>query len=150
MYDETAGQYYADFRGIVPDFDFCCLLREFGMPQKTALYWHSMRLVVHDKKRKFLSNISEGALCAAPFAEDLMRALPPQFTAIRSENIYFFIDLMASTVKPMPQEEGSAINGAASVGIVVQRIREADAPTLTNCFAKGLLYLLAKGVLKFK
>lgn len=142
--------------GLVPDPDFCVVLAEHKFPQKTKFYWAASPLITENQEDIWFlltadeldaANLSPGnGLCfAAPVSEDFMRLCPPQYFVTFARFGFIFVDIIKTTIT---KEEAEGEKPAA-IGISFFRVKEADANTAANCWAKGLLYLLLKQIMAF-
>lgn len=143
--------------GLVPDPDFCTILAEYNFPQATKFYWATSRILTKQGDEVWVlltaDELAENGLkpgqaqCyAAPVCEEFMRVTPLQHYVMFAKFGYIFVDLMQTMLKSK-DVEGTAPKEFA---MTFHRIKEADAQTAANCWAKGFCYLLLNKKLGFK
>lgn len=142
--------------GLVPDPDFCIVLFDHGFPQKTKFYWTTNGLITAKQEEMWVLLTAEELeanglapgdkkVFAAPICEEFMRLTPMQYFVGWARFGFIFIDVSKTTFEHNPAEG----NKPASVAIAYNRIKEADAMSAPNCWAKGFCFLLLKGWMKF-
>lgn len=142
--------------GLVPDPDFCIVLFDHGFPQKTKFYWTASGILTAKQEEVWVLLSADeleahglepgkGKVFAAPICEEFMRLTPLQYYVGFARFGYIFIDITKTTMEKEAIVEGKAHQ---AVGVSFFRIKEADAATAANCWAKGFCYLLIKKMMQ--
>lgn len=135
--------------GLVPDPDFCVVLRDQGFPQEKARFYWVTSGVLSLKGEDVWALLSAdeldahgltpGVYCfAAPTVEHFMKTVPPRFAVIFAKTAFVFVDLLRT--KFGGEGESAKMN--------LCQIKEGAALTAANSWAQGTCYLLFKGHIK--
>lgn len=146
----------AEHLGLVPDPDYCVLLREHGFPQDTKFFWATSGIVnikqediwlLLSKDELEANGLEPGAgqCFAAPVCEEFMKFTPLQYFVTFARFGYIFVDIVKTTTTTEKTGEKSE-----NTAVAFYRIKEADSQTAANCWAKGFCYLLLKKMMSFK
>lgn len=145
--EPTVTALHARLKSLVPDFEFCCLLKRLGFPQNTIFGYEPGYITGINGKTSYVT-YSGGAsqVCAAPTADEMQLVAPNQFYIIRLGLGFSMIDMHGTKV----QKHAATDKTPEALSLIHKKIIEADAVTPANCWAKGLIYLATKHGLKFE
>lgn len=143
---------------VVPHPDFCVVLAGYGLKQEGGLfYWVDSGIADKDGKTVW-SLLEADSLCEtdvkpgtrgcfrAPTINELVAVTPSQYFVSWGRFAFLFVDLFKSEVRKEVSQDGKVTN----ISVIFSRIKEADAPDVADCYAKGLCYLLMEKRMSFE
>ena len=141
--------------GLVPDPDFCVVLKEHNFPQTTRFFWVTSGILTAKQEEVWVLATADDLeihglkpgdreCFAAPVVEEFMKVTPPSHYVMHTRFGYIFVDLTRTKFSE------NTLDKTKNVSIAFFRIKEVDDARAVNCFAKGICYLLMKKEMAFK